>query len=101
MLNSINNISVSKAKSSLVLFLLFLIFSLSSGKEFLHNHKPNEPERDDCPALVISHTFTSGTPIHFELPQVFIVESNVDIPQIFPIFQERPDTNYLRGPPLV
>ena len=99
--NSINKISVSKDKSSLVLFLLFLIFLLNSGKELLHNHKPIEPERDDCPSLVISHTFSSGITIHFELPHDFMVESLIDIQQIFSTFQQKPKTTYLRGPPLV
>ncbi|MFA6978608.1 MAG: hypothetical protein WC209_04710 [Ignavibacteriaceae bacterium] len=101
MLNSINKISVLKAKSSLVLFLLLLIFAFNSGRELLHNHKPNEPERDDCPAFIISQTFSNGITIHFELPNEFIVESNIDTPQILLTFQNKPSVSYLRGPPLV
>lgn len=84
----------------IVLYLLFFLF-LSAEKELLHNHKPNEPERDDCPALIISHTFDSGITINFELQNEFIVDSNIDTPQIFPTFQHEPSASYLRGPPLI
>ncbi|MHB8871543.1 MAG: hypothetical protein ACYC5G_03765 [Candidatus Doudnabacteria bacterium] len=99
MLNSINKISTSKVKSIPVFLLLFLFFLLSIGEESLHNHKPNERERDDCPALIISHTFSSGITVHFELQNEFKVESIIDIQQIFPTFQQNPNTTYLRGPP--
>ena len=83
-----------------ILYLLFFLF-LVTGTEFLHNHNPNESERDDCPTLIISHTVNSGITIHFELQNEFVVESHIEIQQIFPIFQQKPNTTYLRGPPLV
>jgi hypothetical protein len=96
----INKILSKKYSHSIaVLFLLFFLF-LSSGKELLHNHKPNEPERDGCPALVISQNFSSGITINFELQNEFIVESNIDTPQILLTFQNKPSVSYLRGPPL-
>jgi len=81
------------------IYLLFFLF-LSSGKELLHNHKPDINEHADCPVLVISHTFGSGIIINFELQNEFIVESNFDILQIFFIPQSKPSKTYLRGPPI-
>ena len=81
------------------IYLLFFLF-LSSGKELLHNHKPDINEHDDCPVLVISHTFGSGITTSFELQNEFIVESGIDIQKIIPTLQQKPNTTYLRGPPL-
>jgi len=97
----INKILSTKYSYSItVVYLLFFLF-LSSSKELLHNHKPNETEHDDCPTLVISQTFSSGITIDFELQNEFIVESSIDIQQINPTLQQKPNTTYLRGPPLV
>jgi len=97
----INKILLSRYSYSItVLYLLFFLF-LSSGKELLHNHKPNERERNDCPALIISHTFSSGITINIEFQNEFIVESNIDTPQIFLTSQHEPAASYSRGPPLI
>jgi len=81
-------------------YLLFFLF-LSSGKELLHNHKPDINEHADCPVLVISHTFGCGITTNFELQNEFIVESGIDIQKIIPTLQQKPNTTYLRGPPLI
>lgn len=97
----LKKISFSKTKPFLVFLLLFLSFSLTVGKEYLHNHKPNEPERDDCPALIISQSFSSGITVHFELPSKLKVEVTLDNLQLISEYQSVPITNCLRGPPLV
>jgi hypothetical protein len=97
----INKILSSRYSFSIAaIYLLFFLF-LSSGKELLHNHKPDINEHADCPVLVISHTFGSGITTNFELQNEFIVESSIDIQKIIPTLQQKPNATYLRGPPLV
>jgi hypothetical protein len=92
-------LSTEYSYSIAALYLLFFLF-LSSGKELLHNHKPDESEGADCPTLIISDTFGSAISAHFELPKEFIVESIVNISQNIFISQSKPSTTFLRGPPL-
>lgn len=99
-MKKINTIlSTDYSYSIAALYLLFFLF-LGSGKELLHNHKPNESERVDCPALIISATFGSAISIHFELPKEFIVETTVDLSQNIFISHPNLSLTYLRGPPL-
>lgn len=99
-LKRINKIlSTQNACLIAVVYILFFLF-LSSGKELLHNHKPDEFEHDNCPAFTISQSFSSGIIIHFDLQNEFIVESEVKTLQVLQGFQQKPVTKYLRGPPL-
>lgn len=97
----INKILRFKAISFLVILLISLLFSLSIGKEYLHNHKPNEFEGDDCPALIISQTFSSGITVYFELPHFQIVEFYFDITNHTNHNKPKLQRNNLRAPPIV
>jgi len=101
MITALNKISLSKFKPLLVFLLLFLFFSLSVGKEQLHNHKPNEPGRNDCPALIISQSFSSGITVHFEFPAFQTVESYFTIPNYSKPATSKLFTTNLRAPPKV
>ena len=101
MTTELNKISPSKFKSFLVFLLLFLLFSLSTGKEYLHNHKSNEPEPNDCPALIISQSFSSGITVHFELPPSQLVEFYFDIQNHFNPDKLKLQNTNLRAPPIV
>jgi len=101
MLTALNKISLSKFRPFLIFLLLFLIFSLSVGKEQFHNHKPDEPGSENCPALVISQSFSSGITVHFELPVFQPVEFYFAIPNLSKPVTPKLFTTDLRAPPRV
>jgi TRAP-type C4-dicarboxylate transport system permease small subunit len=39
--------------------LVFMLFFLSTGHEFMHNHEPDHEEHGDCPAHQIDYLFNS------------------------------------------
>ncbi len=97
----INNILSTKSFFRIVvLYVLFFLF-LSSGKELLHNHKPDIHEHDNCPVLVVNHILSSGISTHFELPDESSVEFNIPAPQIISTLKSKINITFLRGPPLV
>jgi len=90
-----------KIKHTFVLALLFLLLMLSSAKEQFHNHKPNESERDDCPTLIITQSFSSAITIHFELPAFQTIELYLDIPNYSKSLKSKSFIINLRAPPII
>ena len=93
-------LSTKRSFALLVLYLLFFLF-LNTGKELLHNHKPDIYEHNNCPVLILSQVLSSGISVHVELQNEFIVESNLAVPQIFFLPQSNCKTVSLRGPPTI
>ena len=97
----INNIlSTNRFAVIVLLYLLFFLF-LNTGKELLHNHKPDIYEHNNCPVLILSQVLSSGIFVHIELQNEFIVESNLEVPKIFFLPQSNCKTVSLRGPPTI
>jgi hypothetical protein len=93
-------LSTKRSFALLVPYLLFFLF-LNTGKELLHNHKPDINEHDNCPVVILSQVLSSGISVHVELQNEFILESSHEIPQIFFLPQSNYKTVSLRGPPTI
>ncbi len=82
-------------------FVIAIILSIGSGKEFLHNHEADLKEPDDCPVLIINNILSTGISVSTDFQIETIIEATLEIPQIAFTSQSDHTTNYLRGPPTI
>jgi len=82
-------------------FVIAIILSIGSGKEFLHNHEADLKEPDDCPVLIINNILSTGISVSTDFQIETIIEATLEIPQIAFTYQSDLTTNYLRGPPTI
>jgi hypothetical protein len=97
----INKILSKRDAFTIVVFYILFFLFLNIGKELLHNHKPDINEHDNCPVLILSQVLSSGISVNVELQNEFIVESSLEVPQIFFLPQSNYKTVSLRGPPTI
>jgi hypothetical protein len=97
----INKILSTKNSFTIVVFFILFFLSLNTGKELLHNHKPDIYEHDDCPVLILNQVLSSGISVYVELQYEFIAESILEVPLIFFHPQSNYKTVLLRGPPAI
>lgn len=82
-------------------FVIAIILSIGSGKEFLHNHEADLKEHQDCPVLILNSVLSSGISVNIDFKIETVIEAILEIPQIAFTFQSNHQTNYLRGPPVI
>lgn len=90
------NITINR---KIVVFLIFLLILIITGKDYLHNHSFNE-DNDDCLVLVLNHVLNSGLINQYsftENEKIFFIIFEIEIKEIDYSFIR---TFLLRAPPL-
>lgn len=82
-------------------FVIAIILSISSGKEFLHNHEADLKEPEDCPVIIINNLLTTGISVSAAFQIETFIEAILEFPSIDFTYQADPTTDYLRGPPTI